>query len=68
MFENDWAIKTKNSSPLAQSYQLAFGYNDSLFKNETPKPVIELAATILEKSGGFFFEGHRLNAPAEWRK
>jgi len=34
LFENDWAIKTKNSSPLAQSYQLAFGYNDSLFKND----------------------------------
>ena len=33
-FENDWAIKTKKSSPLAQSYQIAFGYNDSLFKND----------------------------------
>ncbi|HLC83465.1 MAG TPA: TonB-dependent receptor, partial [Bacteroidia bacterium] len=34
LFENDWAIKTKKSSPIAQSYQLAFGYNDSLFKND----------------------------------
>lgn len=34
LFENDWAIKTKKSTPLAQSYQIAFGYNDSLFKND----------------------------------
>ena len=34
LFENDWAINSKKSSPLAQSYQLSFGLNDSLFKND----------------------------------
>ena len=34
LFQNDWAINTKKSSPLNQSYQISFGVNDSLFKND----------------------------------
>ncbi len=34
LFKNDWAIDTKKSTPLAQSYQLSFGANTKLFKND----------------------------------
>lgn len=34
LFQNDWAINTKKSSPINQSYQISFGVNDSLFKND----------------------------------
>lgn len=34
LFENDWAIKTKKSSPLGQNYQLSFGENTKLLKND----------------------------------
>ncbi len=34
LLTNDWAIQEKSRSPLNQSYQLSFGQNKKVFKNE----------------------------------
>jgi outer membrane receptor protein involved in Fe transport len=34
LFQNDWEIDSKKSSPLAQSYQLSLGGNKKVFKND----------------------------------
>lgn len=34
LFNSNWSIDTKKSSPLAQNYQLSFGENMKLFKND----------------------------------
>ncbi len=34
LVENDWAIQEHNKSPLNQSYQLSFGQNKKVFKND----------------------------------
>ncbi len=34
LLPNDWAIQDKNKSPLNQAYQLAFGQNKKVFKNQ----------------------------------
>ncbi len=39
-----------------------------LFSNHDPGPVVRLAADVLQPFGSFLFAGHRLDAPATWRR
>lgn len=39
-----------------------------LFTSSQPAKVIALVEEILKPSGGFLFDGHRLDAPADWRE
>lgn len=41
---------------------------DELFVIGQPEKVIALAEEILRPAGGFFFDGYKLNAPADYRK
>lgn len=41
---------------------------EDLFVHGQPERVIALAEEILRPTGGFLFDGHKLNAPAAWRK
>jgi hypothetical protein len=41
---------------------------DALFAGHESGPVVRLAEETLAPLGGFLFEGHRLDAPASWRK
>ena len=49
----------------AARYAAAF---DALFRHAGAEPVIELAGEVLRPYGGWLFDGHRLDAPATWRK
>jgi predicted nucleotidyltransferase len=40
---------------------------DTLFRQGDPAAVIAFASEILHGDGGFLFDGHRVEAPAEWR-
>jgi ribosomal-protein-alanine N-acetyltransferase len=40
---------------------------DHLFKDDDTEGVILLAEEILQKDGGFLFDGYESSAPAEWR-
>jgi hypothetical protein len=53
------------SDALCSRYCLAF---ERLFQDSEPDRVISLAEELLRPSGGLLFEGHRLDAPPEWRK
>jgi len=41
---------------------------DELFTHGRPERVIALVEEILKPAGGFLFDGHRLDAPVEYRK
>ena len=41
---------------------------EQLFVNGQTAQVVALAEEILQPNGGFFFDGHKLDAPANWRK
>jgi hypothetical protein len=41
---------------------------ENLFRQGNPAAAIALAGEILLDDGGFLFDGHRGDAPAEWRK
>ena len=41
---------------------------DYLFIKKSPAKVIKLTEKILTPYGGFYFAGHKLNAPLSWRK
>lgn len=41
---------------------------EELFANGQPERVIALAEDMLRPTGGFLFDGHKLDAPAAWRK
>ena len=70
---NLWSAKGKSiprilqqaDQDLCSRFLQAF---DELFVGGLPEKVISLAEEILEPSGGFLFEGHRLEAPRHYRK
>ena len=70
---NLWSAKGKSiprilkdkDAALCLRYCAAF---DELFANGKPEKVIVLAEEILNPSGGYLFDGHRLDAPADYRK
>jgi hypothetical protein len=70
---NLWSAKGKSiprilrqtDEDLCLRYLEAF---DELFGNARTESVINLAEEILKPSGGFLFEGHRLEAPGNYRK
>jgi hypothetical protein len=41
---------------------------EELFAGGNPERVIALAEEILKPNGGFLFDGHKLDAPADYRK
>ena len=41
---------------------------DELFVHGRPEAVVALVEEILTPGGGFLFDGHRLDAPANYRK
>jgi hypothetical protein len=41
---------------------------EELFAHGQPEKVIALAEEMLRPAGGFLFDGHKLEAPAAWRK
>ena len=49
---------------LARRFEEAF---DALLAKGESQAVISLAADVLQPHGGFLFEGHRNDAPANWR-
>jgi hypothetical protein len=51
-------------SKLEKEFFSAF---DHLFENKDSSAVIDLCEKILLPHGGFLFEGHNLDAPAEWK-
>jgi hypothetical protein len=50
---------------LGARYVAAF---DALFAHGDVAPVVDLTAELLAPYGGALFDGHRLDAPASWRK
>ncbi|RYX81877.1 nucleotidyltransferase domain-containing protein [bacterium] len=70
--QNLWSAKGKtmlrklhqHNPDFAQRFIIAF---DTLFSTANPHPVIALAEEVLTPSGGFLFDGHRLDAPADFR-
>lgn len=68
-----WSAKGKSiprilrqaNAELCLRYSAAF---DELFAHGHPETVIALAEEILTPGGGFLFDGHKLQAPADWRK
>jgi Nucleotidyltransferase domain len=70
---NLWSAKGKSiprileqtDTELGQRYCTAF---EELFSYGKPEKVITLAEEILDPNGGFLFDGHRLDAPADYRK
>jgi hypothetical protein len=71
--KNLWSAKGKSiprilnnaDADLCLRYCSSFG---ELFTDGNPAKVIALAEEMLEPNGGFLFDGHRLEAPAHWRK
>lgn len=41
---------------------------EAAFAGNGPASIIDLATEILQRDGGFLFEGYRLDAPTSWRK
>ena len=41
---------------------------EALFRHGDPSAVIALSEELLQARGGLFFEGHRGDAPPQWRK
>ena len=41
---------------------------EALFRRGDPSAVIALAEELLQARGGLFFEGHRVDAPTQWRR
>lgn len=70
---NLWSAKGKSiprvlertDAELCLRYCAAF---EELFAESKPEKVVALAEEILSPNGGFLFEGHRLEAPADYRK
>lgn len=54
----------KDDPAFARRFSEAF---DELFVKGLPQRVIELAAEVLAKDGGFLFEGYRRETPRDWR-
>lgn len=70
---NLWSAKGKSIPRILKQADadLCLRYCNSfeeLFVNGQPVKVIALAEEILEPNGGFLFDGHKLNAPAAYRK
>lgn len=70
---NLWSAKGKSIPRILKQADadLCLRYCNSfeeLFVNGQPAKVIALAEEILKPLGGFLFDGHKLNAPADWRK
>lgn len=70
---NLWSAKGKSiprilkqvDADLCSRYCNSF---EELFVNGQPERVIALAEEMLRPTGGSLFDGHKLNAPAAWRK
>lgn len=70
---NLWSAKGKSiprilehkDAALCLRYCAAF---EELFADGKPEKVIVLAEEILNPNGGYLFDGHRLDAPADYRK
>jgi predicted nucleotidyltransferase len=68
-----WSAKGKSiprilrqaDANLSLRYAASF---DELFAHGLPENVVSLVEEILRPRGGFLFEGHRLDAPAHYRK
>jgi hypothetical protein len=58
-------VLRKSAPEFAQDFLSSF---DVLFAEGNAKSVIDLAEKTLRPFGGFYFEGHKLDAPKEWRK
>ncbi|MDP2140006.1 MAG: nucleotidyltransferase domain-containing protein [Gammaproteobacteria bacterium] len=41
---------------------------DQAFAYSHPDGIVELAKDLLDRYGGFYFEGNRMDAPSDWRK
>lgn len=54
----------KIDDAFASRFEEAF---DAVFVHGQPDKLIELATLTMSASGGFLFEGYRLDAPQEWR-
>jgi len=70
---NLWSAKGKSNPRVLRqaNADLCFRYTaafDELFARGHPEKVIALADEILGPHGGFLFDGHRLDAPASFRK
>jgi predicted nucleotidyltransferase len=70
---NLWSAKGKSIPRILKQADadLCSRYCDSfeeLFVNGRPERVIALAEEMLRLTGGFLFDGHKLDAPAAWRK
>jgi hypothetical protein len=70
---NLWSAKGKSIPRILKQADadLALRYCNSfeeLFSNGQPAKVIALAEEILKPKGGFLFDGHKLDAPANCRK
>ena len=68
-----WSAKGKSiprvlsqaNADLCLRYAASF---DELFAHGRPESVVALVEEILRPRGGFLFDGHRLDAPADYRK
>jgi hypothetical protein len=68
-----WSAKGKSiprilrqaNADLCLRYAASF---DQLFAHSRPESVVALVEEILGPGGGFLFDGHRLDAPADYRK
>ena len=58
-------ILSKANADLCLRYAASF---DELFAHGRPESVVALVEEILRPGGGFLFDGHRLDAPADYRK
>jgi hypothetical protein len=68
-----WSAKSKSVPRIlkqanAELYLRYCDGFDKLFVNGQPEKVVALAEEILKPHGGFLFAGHKLDAPAEYRK
>jgi hypothetical protein len=68
-----WSAKGKSiprvferaNAILFERYRESF---TSLFRDGDPSAVIAFSEDLLQTAGGLFFEGHRGDAPSQWRK
>ena len=70
---NQWSAKGKTIPRKLQKHNLGFYQKftesfEELFVDGKTERVIKLAEDLLEKYGGFIFDGIRLDAPPDWKK
>lgn len=58
-------VLSKTDKDFADKYQKAF---DDLFIDGRVDDLVQLTKEVLNPFGGYLFDGHRLNAPENWKK